>query len=85
MRSTQERYQTKQTISYSGQNDISNSVWVDTQMYAAKKRPDLLLQDLDGTTRNGKREQGKSPFDKNDFIRADVKPLKVQLLQQMKK
>ena len=54
-------------------------------MYAAKKRPDLLLQDLDGTTRNGKREQGKSPFDKNDFIRADVKPLKVQLLQQMKK
>ena len=57
-----ERFYTKQPISYSGQNDISNSVWIDTQQYAQKKMPELLLKDMQGTTRNGKVEFGKSPF-----------------------
>ena len=66
-----ERFYTKQPISYSGQNDISNSVWVDTEQYAAKKRPDLMRADLIGRTRNGKHEIGASPFVEEEFIRMD--------------
>lgn len=50
---------------------ISNSVWIDRGGYASKKKPDLLLRDLGDRTRNGKIEQGRSPFDKEEFIRAD--------------
>ena len=63
----------KPPISFSGQNDISNSVWVDSDHYSRKKRPNILMKDLDTRTRNGKVEMGQSPFDKQEFIRMDGK------------
>lgn len=48
----------KQPISFSGQNDISNSVWVDKGKYSRKRRPDLLMKDLEDKTRNGRKELG---------------------------
>ena len=66
-----ERYFSKKLISHAGQNDISNSVWVDTQQYAAKQEPELLLRDLEGRLRNGRVEPGRSPFSKQDFLRMD--------------
>ena len=48
----------RQPISFSGQNDISNSVWIDSDHYSRKKRPNLVMKDLDNKTRNGKIEMG---------------------------
>ena len=74
-----ERFYAKQPISLTGQNDISNSVWIDTNQYNRKKKPDLLLKDLDEKTRNGKIEQGKSPFNVDEFIRMDGSKVAAQI------
>ena len=66
-----ERFYAKPPISMSGQNDISNSVWIDNNQYSRKKKPDLLLKDLADNIRNGKIEQGQSPFNVDEFIRMD--------------
>ena len=46
-------------------------MWVDTEQYASKKKPELMLKDMDDKTLNGKVESGKSPFVKEEFIRMD--------------
>ncbi len=76
-----DRFYSKQLISYAGQNDISNSVWLDTEQFAAKQEPELLLRDLEGRLRNGRVESGRSPFAKQDFLRMDGQAIEPRQLQ----
>ena len=43
---------------------------------AMRASPQLLMSDLKYVTRNGKIEQGKSPFNEHDFIRLEGSSVK---------
>ena len=59
---------------YRAKKNLETSVWMDGtkhDMRSTLKKPKIMLADLNYVTRNGKLEEGFSPFDKQEFIRLD--------------
>ena len=69
----------RSAISIEGQRAIANSIWVDDASFTNKRSPSLLLKDLKAGTKNGKVEMGKSPFNRDDFVRVDGTQATLQL------